>query len=179
MVLVLQLGRGSGAIRDDDCPVHDGMDTADILILPWRQARVRVRIIGKHHARIKRAALTILKTADVRHGVFRRCGIFPSNWGTSRHRSRFWNEVWRSAVDDDCGVGRCGGGRPGSPHNHSRHGQEHFYGNDGFHVLVFFISILPRRSRRQVVVQSPLNGARNGLDARSGLYDSSPYLKEG
>ena len=79
--------RDRGAIRDDDRPVHDGMNTADVLIFPRRQAGVCVGIVGKHDAGIERAAFTVLKTANVRNRVFRRCGILPSDRCTSGHGS--------------------------------------------------------------------------------------------
>lgn len=63
------------------------MDTADVLILPRRQAGVCVRIVGKHDAGIERTAFTLIKTADVRNRVFRRCGILPSDRCTSGHGS--------------------------------------------------------------------------------------------
>jgi len=146
----LQMRRGGGAIRDDECPVHDGMDTANILILAGGQARVRVGIVGKYHARIKRAAFTVLKTPDVRDRMFCWCRIFPSDRSTGSHCGGFWNEIRRSIVDGDRSVGRCGRGRPCSPQHHDQHDEECLYRDGAFHTHDFSITILPCRSRRQV-----------------------------
>ena len=55
---------------------------------------MRVSIVGKNHAGIKRAGFPVLETPDMRDGVFGRCGIFPSDGCTRGHGGGFGDEVW-------------------------------------------------------------------------------------
>lgn len=113
--------------------MHDRMDTAQILILAWSQAGMCVRIVGKHNARIKGAASTVLKATDMRNGVFRRRGILPSDRGSGGNGRGLRNKVGRSVVDGDGGIRWCGRSGPRSPSRKGQHGEEGSSVDGAFH----------------------------------------------
>lgn len=118
--------------------MHDRMDTAQILIFAWSQAGMRVRVIGKHNARIKGAASTVLKATDMRNSVFRRRGILPFDRGSRGNGGGLWNKVGRSVVDGDGGIRWGSRGRPCSPSREGQHGEEGSSVNCALHGCWFF-----------------------------------------
>ena len=116
--------------------MHNGVDTADVLIFPRRQAGMCVRIVGQYDPGIERTAVTVLETADVRNRVFSRGGILPSDRGTRGHGSRFRNEVRRSAVDNDGGVRRRRRCWPRRPCHDQQHGDKSSSVDGVFHILI-------------------------------------------
>lgn len=98
---VLQLGRQCRRISHGQDTSHNGMDTAVIAILSYREAGDRKLRSGRHRPRIEQAWLAILNAAVVGDGVMGRCRIVPADGNTTHHGRPDGNIIRRAILHED------------------------------------------------------------------------------
>jgi len=80
--------------------------------MAWRQSGQCEGSIGHEDTGVECTGCAILHTPYVGNGMFGGSWVFPSDGGSGQDGCRLWDEIGRSAVDNDGGIGRHGCARP-------------------------------------------------------------------
>lgn len=104
--VLLQLGRAGGVGYGDDA-MHDGMNAADVGIVPGCEAGNGKGAVWQNHAGIKGARLPVFQTTLMGNGVFSRSGIVPPNRHLAGDRHSPRDEIGRPVLNSNLRV-RCG-----------------------------------------------------------------------
>lgn len=75
--------RRNNLVGDDNDPMHDGMDSAEIGVATWSESWHRKTTVRQDKSGVEGASGWFFQTVYMSDGVFGRGGVFPSDWSTA------------------------------------------------------------------------------------------------